>query len=290
MHELFRALAVLAEPPDRQTAAVAASLGIGGEIEAAAYTELFVRSLYPYASVYLGAEGMLGGEARDRIAGFWRALAVQPPEEPDHLATLLGAYASLLEAEGAADGASRAAWRHARRAFFFEHLASWLPPYLIKLGEIAPAPYAQWGRLLLAAVEESLGGFEPPETAPSHFRELGDLADPRVEGVTEFLTSLLAPARSGTIVTANDLARAARELDLGLRYGERRYVLEALFAQDPYGVLDWLAAEAERWAELHRSSLLPADAREHWMERAQRSAALLHSLAQTTLEIGTLSH
>lgn len=284
MHQLFRALAVLAEPPVEQTAAVAASLGIRGDLGAADYTELFMRSLYPYASVYLGTEGMLGGEARDRIAGFWRALGAQPPEEPDHLATMLAAYASLLETEGAAEGAPRDAWRHARRAFLFEHLASWLAPYLRKLSEIAPAPYAHWGRLLLAAVEESLRNLEPPETTPSHFRELGSLADPRVEGVTEFLASLLAPARSGAIVTANDLARAARELGLGLRYGERRYVLEALFAQDPYRVLDWLAAEAKRWGELHRSSLLPSGAREHWLERAQRSAALLRSLMETTLE------
>ena len=63
-------------------------------------------------------------------------------------------------------------------------------------------------------------------------------------------------------------------------------MLEMLFAQDPYRVLHWLAAEAERWAGLHRASLLPAGAREHWMERAQRSAALLHSLAETTLKIG----
>jgi TorA maturation chaperone TorD len=279
VHELFRALAVLAEPPEMQTASVAASLEIEGEIEAADYTDLFVRSLYPYASVYLGAEGMLGGEARDRIAGFWRALGTQPPAEPDHLATLLGALASLLEAEGAASGASRDAWRHARQAFLVEHVASWLPPYLRKLDEIAPAPYARWGRLLLAALKESLRDLEPPEAAPSHFRESGTLTDPRVDGMTEFLASLLAPARSGLIVTANDLARAARDLELGLRYGERRYILEALLAQNPCGVLVWLAAEAERWAELHRSSLLLAGAREHWIDRAQRSAALLRSLA-----------
>ena len=83
-----------------------------------------------------------------------------------------------------------------------------------------------------------------------------------------------------------EAARAARELDLGLRYGGRRYVLEAPFAQDPYRVLDWLAAEADRWGRLHRSSSLPAGAREHWIERPQRSAALLCSLAETTLEIG----
>jgi hypothetical protein len=49
--------------------------------------------------------------------------------------------------------------------------------------------------------------------------------------------------------------------------------------------LNWLAAEAQRWEALHRSSLLPVGAREHWIERAQRSAALLRSLAETMLEI-----
>jgi hypothetical protein len=33
----------------------------------------------PYAAVYLGAEGGFGGEAADRVAGFWRAIGVPPP-------------------------------------------------------------------------------------------------------------------------------------------------------------------------------------------------------------------
>jgi TorA maturation chaperone TorD len=53
------------------------------------HTEVFGLQLYPYASVYVGPEGMLGGEARDRIAGFWRVLRLTPATEPDHLATLL---------------------------------------------------------------------------------------------------------------------------------------------------------------------------------------------------------
>ena len=60
-----------------------------GAARARRHTDLFVFQLQPYASVYLGAEGMLGGEARDRIAGFWRALGASPPSEPDHLATML---------------------------------------------------------------------------------------------------------------------------------------------------------------------------------------------------------
>src|ERR1041385_8304290 len=98
--EIFRALAVFAEPPGRAgVGRVAEVLGLGDVPEASAYTDVFVFQLYPYASVYLGDEGMLGGEARDRVAGFLKALGLEPTHEPDHLAAMLGAYASLAESE-----------------------------------------------------------------------------------------------------------------------------------------------------------------------------------------------
>jgi hypothetical protein len=104
--ELFRALAVFAETPDRAgVGRVAEALGLGRVPEPSAYTDIFVFQLYPYASVYLGDEGMLGGEARDRIAGFLKALGQEPPRESDHLATLLGAYAALCASEESADDA-----------------------------------------------------------------------------------------------------------------------------------------------------------------------------------------
>src|SRR5215211_6068625 len=145
--ELFRALAVLVEPPGRPGAArVAEALGLGAPPGASAYTDLFVFQLYPYASVYLGAEGMMGGEARDRVAGFLAALGQAVPQEPDHLALMLGAYAWLAESEAAAsEGRARASMRSARRAFLWEHLLSWLPVYLDKLGQVAPPFYRGWG-------------------------------------------------------------------------------------------------------------------------------------------------
>ena len=111
--ELFRALAALAEPPDRAgVERLAAALGLGDLPAASEHTEVFVFQLAPYASVYLGAEGMLGGEARDRVAGFWRALGQAPPAEADHLTLMLALYARLSEFEaGEADAARRAGWR-----------------------------------------------------------------------------------------------------------------------------------------------------------------------------------
>ncbi|HUQ31175.1 MAG TPA: molecular chaperone TorD family protein, partial [Pyrinomonadaceae bacterium] len=138
--EIFRALAVLAEPPTEETARLAEALEMDAVPSADEHTELFIFQLYPYASVYLGAEGMMGGEARDRVAGFWRALGGVPPAEADHLSVILALYSRLAELEDEESGkpALRAGWRGARRAFLWEHLLSWLPVYLSKLSEIAP--------------------------------------------------------------------------------------------------------------------------------------------------------
>ncbi|HLM58766.1 MAG TPA: molecular chaperone TorD family protein [Pyrinomonadaceae bacterium] len=272
--ELFRALAVLVEPPDRDGAGrVAEALGLGALPEPSEYTELFAFQLYPYASVYAGAEGMLGGEARSRVADFMGLLGIRPPSEPDHLAVLLAAYAGLCESdEGGA----------AREAFLWEHLLSWLPAYLEKLSELAPPFYRRWGGLLMKALLEEVGRTGPPASLPLHLREAPPLADPRGgEGAEEFSRSLLAPARSGMILTRADLARAGRSLGTGLRAGGRAFALRSLLGQDTAAAFGWLAAEAEGWAGRHlkhREALGAVS--EWWAGRARDAAGLLRELQE----------
>ena len=135
--ELFRALGALSETPRPELQPIADALDLGPLPGRAAHGGLFLFQLYPHASVYLGAEGMMGGEAADRIAGFWRALGQTPPGEPDHLAVMLGLHARLGELEEqAADRPAGERWRHARTAFLWENLLSWLPIFLMKLGDL----------------------------------------------------------------------------------------------------------------------------------------------------------
>lgn len=284
MMELFRALAVIAEPPVREAAPVAAALELGALPPASAYTELFAFQLYPYASVYLGAEGMLGGAARDLIAGFWRALGQTPPAEPDHLPLMLALYAHLCELEqDATDDTARASWRHARRAFLWEHLLSWLPVYLEKLAELAPPFYQNWGELLRHALLQEATATGGQDLLPLHLRESQGLVDPRAGQLEPFLQTLLTPARSGMILTRADLTRAARTLNLGTRIGERLYILKALFGQDAAQLLEWLAQEATRWAERHRArSTTLGQISQAWEAKATASAALLRELKLTT--------
>ena len=281
--EIFRALAVLAEPPDRAGAArVAEALGLGAVPEVSAYTDVFVFRLYPYASVYLGAEGMLGGEARDRVAGFLAALGREVPAEPDHLALMLGAYASLAEAEGAAEpgGRPRASLRAARRAFLWEHLLSWLPVYLDKLEQFAPPFYRAWGRMLGAALDAEAEELGRQDSLPLHLREAAALADPRESSSEEFLKSLLAPARAGFILLRDDIARAARELGTGVRAGERLFALRSLMGQDASAALARLAEEADAWTALHRRRRAAhGHVADWWADRAASTATLLRELA-----------
>jgi hypothetical protein len=279
--ELFRALAVFAEPPGREgVGRVAAALGLGPLPEASAYTDTFVFQLYPYASVYLGDEGMMGGEARDRVAGFLKALGQEPPQEPDHLATMLGAYAALCASEEAAGEArAREHFRGARRAFLWEHLLSWLPVYLDKLVTVAPSFYRAWAGLLREALDAEGRSLGAQGRLPLHLREARGVADPRASSSEEFLKTLLAPARSGVVLVRDDLARAARELGAGLRAGERTFALRSLMGQDAAATLDWLASEAEAWESLHlRRREAHGRVAEWWASRAASTAGLLRGL------------
>jgi TorA maturation chaperone TorD len=287
--ELFRALAVLAEPPERtEVARLAGLLDLGEPPSASEYTETFVFQLYPYASVYLGAEGMLGGEARDRVAGFLATLGGTPPPEPDHLSTLLAAYARLSAPsedddnnvdEDDGDARRRESLGAARKAFLWEHLLSWLPVYLERVAECAPPFYRRWAELLLSALVEEARACGPPARLPLHLREAPPVSDPRTATADEFLSSLLAPARCGFILTRGDLSRSAKTLDTGVRAGERRFVLKSLLGQDAGGVLAWLAEEASRQALKHASRRDAfGEVAGWWAARASATGRLLREL------------
>jgi TorA maturation chaperone TorD len=242
---------------------VAAALGLPGEARDDEYAELLLFQLYPYASAYLGPEGKLGGVARDRVAGFWRALELTPPAEPDHLASLLGLYAELSE---------RGAPTEWRSAFLHEHLLSWSDPFLDRVADLGTPYYCAWSELLQEALDAEAAELGPLPLAPLAHRDAPPLEPPAQIGGAAFLEQLLAPVRTGFVLVRSDLVAAGRELGLGLRVAERRYVLEALVAQDGAATLRWLAGFAAAAAARHRS--------EFWRGRAVDAAALLEEAAE----------
>lgn len=280
--ELLRAIGAVADS-SAAARAVGPALGLG-PVSDAEHTEVFVLNCLPYAGVYLGPDGALGGEGTDRVAGFWRAIGVTPPAEPDHLAALLGLYACLGEA---ADGTRRyvtaAALRRSRAALLAEHLWPWLPCYLDAVADGPAAALAAWARLASHALAcersaaHSPGKAPPPERLPLALRTApgGLNHDARLK---DLVGALVTPVRSGMILTRHRLAVGAEQIGVGHRIGERRFALRAILEQDPPAALAWLAGEARRWELRHAARGTDAACR-WWAARAARTRQALSDCA-----------
>ena len=281
--ELLRALGAVAASPPPCCHPVAESLGLPAPT-AAEHTGVFVLAAPPHAAIHLGEHGKLGGEGLDRVAGFWRAIGLPPPQDADHLGALLMLYAELSDAQMAARSeATRDQLRHAREALLFEHLWSWAPGYLTAVTRLGAPSLAGWAQLTLSALGREARRAAPPRALPLALR----MAPPPVTAADsrdQLLDALVAPVRSGILLTGADLREAAAAAGLGYRVGERRYTLRAMLDQDPSATLGWLGSHAGRWAALHSAQqpIGGQDPRHWWTQRAARTARTLQRL-QTRL-------
>jgi hypothetical protein len=268
--ELLRALGAVADSPGAARA-VAGPLGLD-PVTAAEHTAAFVLNCPPHASIYLGPEGALGGEGADRVAGFWRAIAVPPPAEPDHLAALLALYAGLGEAAGQArQPATAQALTRSRQSLFAEHLWPWLPAYLDAVTDLALPALGAWADLTRQAITAEFAEQPAAPRLPLALR-----AAPQAAKDDQDLAGLLTtPVRSGLILTRRRLAAGAGEAGLGHRIGERRYTLRAMLGQDPGATRAWAATEAARWQQRHAARAAGDPVAGWWAARAGHTAALL---------------
>ncbi len=275
--ELLRALGAIADNPADARAAGRA-LGVP-ELDSHQHTEMFVLNCPPYASVYLGPDGALGGEGADRVAGFWRVIGISPPAEPDHLSALFSLYASLGQAAAdASRTATAAALARSQAALFWEHLWPWLPGYLDATADLADPAVTAWASLTRTVIGAEISAHPVPPLLPLALRAAP--AAPAADGSPGDLAgALLTPVRSGIILTRRRLADAAGQTGTGCRIGERRFTLRAMLEQDPAATLNWLAAECGHWARQHAS--LPADGgvSRWWAIRAACTARALRELA-----------
>lgn len=295
--ELLRALGAVASSPPPACNRAAESLGLPVPT-AAEHTGVFVLSAPPHAAIYLGEDGKLGGEALDRVAGFWRVLGLDPPADPDHLGALLMLHAELGDAETAVRGEpARERMRRSREALFWEHLWSWMPGYLTAVQRIGAPSLGPWARLTLEVLGREARRCAAPATLPLALRaappalgaalgEASGWAGGRPAGkeagnpASHLLDLLLAPVRSGIVLTREDLREAADAAGVGYRVGERRYALRAMLDQDAAATLDWLSGFARRWASWHieQQPVTGPDPRRWWADRAAGTALALREL------------
>jgi hypothetical protein len=271
--ELWRALGAVADNPrDARIATRALGLPVPTPAE---HTEVFVLNCPPYASTHLGPEGGIGGDAADRVAGFWRAIHLDPPPEPDHLTSLFALYAHL--GEGAAQArrpATAAALARVRTVLLWEHMWSWLPNYLDAVTDLAAETLGTWADLTRAALQREARSQPGGALLPAALRESPPPLDSAcAPGV--LIDGLVRPVRSGFVLTRRSLAVIAQQAGTGYRIGERRFALLALLDQDPHAALAALATEAARWSVRRGQSSVPDAASRWWANRSAHTAAVL---------------
>lgn len=293
---------LLAEPGPDAAALVAGAaelepLGRPDPALAADFERLLLREVPLFESVFRSDDGRRGGPVvADVVAwyhrhdfdedGRWRVAS------PDHLGMELRFLAHLAATEAAAwaDDRPEEACRavEAQRDFLAAHLGQW--------GEVALAALARragggpFAALAAAAAELLAEESARLRSAPDHPGMPAVEAEPppRAAGPARIARWLLAPARCGAFLDAEDLARAAAAIRAPWRPSDARaqfrHVVEAAAdGGDLDTLLSALRPAVERWRDRHAAEegRREADRRvwRWWRLQAEETLRFLDRLA-----------
>lgn len=205
----------LAPPPD------------AAEEVRAAYTELLLLNVYPYASVYRDLPAELNGPSSQWVAGRFAATGFAPRElttaaAPDHVGLCLGYLDHTDDPE------------------FLRLCLEWIPVWTLAV-EREPAGESFYASLARETREELLArmttALEPLDSGVEH-RAADSAEEVRLFDVVQYL---LSPAECGFFLSRSRLGRIARQIGLRLPFNSRFDVAQNLFAS---------AGEAARVPEL----------------------------------------
>jgi TorA maturation chaperone TorD len=262
----------------------------------AEYARLFLLNAYPYESVYVDPEMMLGGE----VAATVEAACAEARFDPralrraggaDHVGVEL-AFAGALCAGEAAGGTPAARWRLGRRRFLERHLAAFLPALAHAAGRDARHPF--YRALVSFAVGFVLSDLAEVaacrlSTAPAPGEPAGDEPALAERAVAEVARHLATPCLAGFLLSREELFRIAGRLSVPLPLLERPRIVEMLFeGAARFGLLpallDLLAGAAREAAAgyeaLGREHPGAAGAVEPWRARAAATAAGLVAMGR----------
>ena len=264
----------------------------------AEHYHLFVHNVFPYETIFLGDDGLLGGIITENVNAFYQRIGFQPDmdESADHISAELNAMAHLCFAEYDAieDQIPHEIQRlrQLQRYFLDNHLLRWLPVFCIAIQQQEHNVYAEvvfqsfelvcnhrvyLGDDLMANGRQ----FElamPPELLANEKTSLRDIA-----------SYLLTPAYTGFFLSNNDIKRIGSILRIPHGFGKRQQILTNLLrtASDYELFSEILSAfreQASDWQEqLFRMSTLPTHIQTIWVNRLQNTIKVLNEIDKLAL-------
>jgi len=199
---------------------------------AAEYHHLFSFNLFPYESIFLGTDGLLGGPVTNRVLASYRQMGYEAnpaASSPDHISCQLDALAFLCLAEADAweDGLPVVAlrMRGLQQTFLQEHLLRWLLPFVLAVQQQERPFYSALANLTLkfVAAHAITGG--PHDTHIPPLPDPPSLLDDEQTGLRDIAAYLTTPPYSGLYLGRDDVGRLARQLDLPRGFGGRHQLM-----------------------------------------------------------------
>ncbi|MCP4421677.1 MAG: molecular chaperone TorD family protein [Chloroflexi bacterium] len=200
---------------------------------ASAHHHLFAFNIFPYEALFLGNDGLLGGDVTQAVtlayhdAGYVVDTAVS---SPDHLGCQLDFLAFLAAAEADAweDELIQVAehLRTMQQTFLQTHLLRWSIPCLLAIQEQGEPFFAQLAALTLALILAHHDELAKTAVSPQNFLPpTKNILARDKTGFKEIVRHLLTPAFSGIYLSRHTIGQLARQLELPRGFGNRDQML-----------------------------------------------------------------
>ncbi len=265
---------------------------------AADHYDQLIHNLNPHESIFLGVDGLVGGEiaavaaAELQRLGYYRASATA---EADHLGHVLGGLALLQAREAMVRGAGQPVLAQqsqtVQRQFLSERLLRWLSPCVIAMRSAGHLFYAALADLTLALVGDHLQDLGPGLAADADWSlpTRPDILGDERTALPDIAAYLLTPAYVGLVLTPATIRDLGRRLALPRGFGGRSQlltnILRAAAQYDQFGlVLTALGELATDWESGYRAirtdwPLLTPFVRP-WEERAAGTRGFVEAMHQ----------
>lgn len=207
----------------------------GFEELAADHYSLFVHNMPPYASIFLEADGLPGGNATEQAASAYKEcgfIRKGTSEAADHIGHMLGCLSFLCGAESDAwsDGLPEVAGqiRQLQVKVLENQFLPWAFPFLHGVQSHNNLFFSDLARLAVDTAADHYQNLEtlhspfiPPSTDMTSADDIGN-NDTSIHDIVDFL---LKPARSGLWLSPEMIGQLGREFELPRGFGERKTIL-----------------------------------------------------------------
>lgn len=255
---------------------------------------LFGMNVYPFETVFLTVDGLLGGEVTESVARSYYEAGYNPDasETSDHLGNQLGLMAFLAGAEADArqDEVVQAIHHmvHLQRKFLDVHLLCWLPAVVMSIHQHSNETFSILADLVLDLAfrhRQTLGDDPINPTHPFILPTVPNILDDDKTGLKDIAEFLLTPAYTGIYLSRDDIARIGGQFRLPRGFGKRHQMLTNLLntAVDYDAMDDLMQAfqdEVHQWRDFYQQRVPDSRFSMPWISRLDETLTFLQIIRE----------